>query len=167
VNEALPDPHALSIDLPDETHTQALAQALAPCIIRDAAANGARIHLRGDLGAGKTSFVRALLRAAGVAGRIKSPSYALLETYKVSSLYFYHIDFYRFEHGTDWLDAGFGDLLQERAVILIEWPQQAGGSLPPPDLDVQLDYVACGRRATLTAHSTQGSAWLHPLASHL
>jgi len=121
-----------TLDLPDEPHTQALAQTLAPHLMRDAVAHGARIHLRGDLGAGKTSFVRALLRACGVAGRIKSPSYALLESYKVSNLYFYHLDFYRFEAESDWRDAGFGDVLQERAVILIEWPEQAGAPPPPP-----------------------------------
>jgi len=155
-----------TLDLPNETHTQALAQTLAPHLIQDAIRNGARIHLRGDLGAGKTSFARALLRACGVAGRIKSPSYALLESYKVSNLYFYHLDFYRFEAQADWLDAGFGDILQERAVVLIEWPEQAGGLLPAPDLDILLDYAGTGRRATLTAHSTQGSTWLHPLTIH-
>jgi len=154
---------SLTRDLPDETHTQALAQALAPRLVHDARTHGARIHLRGDLGAGKTSFARALLRACGVAGRIKSPSYALLESYKVSNLYFYHLDFYRFEAQTDWRDAGFGDIMQERAVILIEWPEQAGDHLPLPDLDIHLDYVGTGRQATLTAHSTQGSAWLHHL----
>jgi len=159
-------PFALcTLDLPDETCTQALAQALAPRLIHDAARHGVRIHLRGNLGAGKTSFARALLRACGVIGRIKSPSYALLESYKVSNLYFYHLDFYRFESSTDWLDAGFGDIVQERAVILIEWPEQAGGLLPVPDLDIHLDYAGTGRRATLTAHSTQGQAWLHPLTN--
>jgi len=154
-----------TLDLPDETHTQALAQTLAPHLMRDAAVRGARIHLRGDLGAGKTSFARALLRACGVAGRIKSPSYALLESYKVSNLYFYHLDFYRFDSASDWRDAGFGDVLQERAAILIEWPEQAGTRLPPPDLDIHLDYAGAGRQATLTAYSTQGSAWLSPLAT--
>jgi len=154
---------SLALDLPDETYTQTLAQTLAPRLTQDASQHGARIHLRGDLGAGKTSFARALLRACGVAGRIKSPSYALLESYKVSNLYFYHLDFYRFEAETDWRDAGFGDILQERAVVLIEWPEQAGDHLPLPDLDIHLAYAGTGRRATLTAHGTQGSAWLHHL----
>src|SRR5690625_4664070 len=103
-------PPSLSFDLANETATEHLAQQLAPllcgtnttCQDRNP---GGRIHLRGDLGAGKTSLVRALLRAAGVTGRIKSPSYALLESYNVSNLYFYHLDFYRFSKSDEWVDA--------------------------------------------------------------
>jgi len=153
----------LALDLPDEIHTHSLAHSLAARLAPDI--HGVRLYLRGDLGAGKTSFARAFLRACGVEGRIKSPSYALLESYKVSNLYFYHLDFYRFEDPRDWLDAGFGDLLQERAVVLIEWPERAGDTLPPPDLDIHLDYAQPGRRATLTAYSTQGNAWLHQTAT--
>jgi len=124
---------------------------------------GGRIHLRGDLGAGKTAFVRALLRACGIRGRIKSPSYALLESYKVSNLYFYHFDFYRFSDPREWLDAGFRDLLREDAVVLIEWPERAEGLLPPPDLDISLAYAGQGRDAGLTAYTARGQAWLNIL----
>src|SRR5690554_1035394 len=91
----------LTLDLPDEEATERLAARLAPMLCGTHPAltglgAGGRIHLRGDLGAGKTTFARALLRAAGIKGRIKSPSYALLESYNLSSLYFYHLDFYRF-----------------------------------------------------------------------
>src|SRR3546814_2715351 len=78
---------------------------------------GGRIHLHGELGAGKTSFVRALLRAAGITGRIKSPSYSLLESYNLFNLYFYHLDFYRFSDPREWLDAGLRDILQKEAVV--------------------------------------------------
>jgi len=160
--------HTYALDLPGEAYTQALAQALAPWLQTRHAGDAAPqssvcIHLRGELGAGKTSFVRALLRACGVQGRIKSPSYALLESYKVSNIYFYHLDFYRFGESGEWRDAGFVELFQEQAVILIEWPEQAGDTLPVPDMDVHLAYTACGRRATLTAHSPQGIAWLNTL----
>jgi len=98
----------LSLFLPDEAATDVLARALAtlvfqtihraasPAIAHDKPSNGVAIYLQGNLGAGKTAFARAFLQQCGVKGRIKSPSYALLESYKVSSLYFYHIDFYRF-----------------------------------------------------------------------
>lgn len=167
-----PAPASLTIDLPDEGHTEALARALAPLLdgsdpALPQGAPGGRIHLRGELGAGKTCFARALLRACGITGRIKSPSYALLETYKVSNLYFYHLDFYRFGNTQDWLDAGFRDILHENAVVLIEWPEQAGALLAPPDLDVQLDYAAAARRATLTAHSNRGTLWLNLLAPRM
>ncbi|MGP1615985.1 MAG: tRNA (adenosine(37)-N6)-threonylcarbamoyltransferase complex ATPase subunit type 1 TsaE [Pollutimonas bauzanensis] len=158
-----------SLDLPDENATIALAAALAPMLCGTHPAigpsqRGGRIHLRGDLGAGKTSFARAFLRAAGITGRIKSPSYALLESYNLSNLYFYHLDFYRFSDPREWLDAGFRDILQKRAVVLIEWPEQAGDLLPPPDLDINLEYADNGRHASLTAHSNKGKLWLTTLA---
>jgi len=149
--------------LPDEDATVALAQRLAGLACGrtpGGPAAGGRIHLRGELGAGKTSLARALLRASGVTGRIKSPSYALLESYNVSNLYFYHLDFYRFSDAHEWRDAGFDELLDEHAVVLIEWPEQAGTRLPPPDLDIRLEYAGAGRHARLTACSEKGQQWL-------
>jgi len=153
------------LKLADEAATEALAASFAPLLCGQHAGiePGGRIHLRGDLGAGKTSFVRAFLRAAGIQGRIKSPSYALLESYNLSRLHFYHLDFYRFSETHEWLDAGFRDILQENAVVLIEWPEQAGPLLPPPDLDIYIDHEDEGRSAALTAHSDKGSLWLTTL----
>ncbi len=93
-------------------------------------------------------------------GRIKSPSYALLESYNVSNLYFYHFDFYRFSDAHEWREAGFDELLDDRAIVLIEWPEQAGTRLPPPDLDIRLEYAGTGRHARLTACSEKGQQWL-------
>ncbi|HEY9281332.1 MAG TPA: tRNA (adenosine(37)-N6)-threonylcarbamoyltransferase complex ATPase subunit type 1 TsaE [Eoetvoesiella sp.] len=159
----------VDIYLADEEETSALARQLAPmlCGTHPAippAERGGRIHLLGDLGAGKTSFTRALLREAGISGRIKSPSYALLETYKLSNLYFYHLDFYRFSDPREWIDAGFRDILKKEAVVLIEWPERAGSLLPPPDLEISLAYADPGRQARLTAHSNKGKLWLTTLA---
>ena len=158
--------HTLTLSLPDEDATTALAERLAPLLGGQVPGvpTGGRIHLHGDLGAGKTHFVRALLRACGVTGRIKSPSYALLESYKVSSLYFYHLDFYRFSDPREWVDAGFRDILQDNAVVLIEWPEKAGSLLPEPDLDLHLDYCGDGRLATLDARSAKGTLWITTLA---
>ncbi len=155
----------VSLRLPDEDSTVGLAASFSPllCGRYPDIEPGGRIHLRGDLGAGKTSFVRAFLRAAGVQGRIKSPSYALLESYNLSSLHFYHLDFYRFSDAREWLDAGFRDILQENAIVLIEWPEQAGSLLPPPDLDIRIEHEDEGRSAVLTAHSDKGSLWLTTL----
>lgn len=155
----------VTLFLPDEQATCDLATQLAPLLcatdhrIPDSTPGG-RIHLRGDLGAGKTSFARGLLRACGITGRIKSPSYALLESYNVSNLYFYHLDFYRFRDSLEWVDAGFRDILQDDNVVLIEWPERAGDVLPAPDLDIRFDYSGSGRQATLTAHSDKGTLWL-------
>nr|WP_321301243.1 tRNA (adenosine(37)-N6)-threonylcarbamoyltransferase complex ATPase subunit type 1 TsaE [Alcaligenes faecalis] len=160
---------ALTLSLPDEDATTALAERLAPLLSGQVPGvpTSGRIHLHGDLGAGKTHFVRALLRACGVTGRIKSPSYALLESYKVSSLYFYHLDFYRFSDPREWVDAGFRDILQDNAVVLIEWPEKAGDLLPEPDLDLHLDYCGDGRLATLDARSAKGTLWITTLAPSL
>ncbi|ARP91562.1 tRNA (adenosine(37)-N6)-threonylcarbamoyltransferase complex ATPase subunit type 1 TsaE [Bordetella genomosp. 9] len=157
-------PRSLTLHLPDEAATDALAHRLAPLLNGAAGAPaGGRVHLSGDLGAGKTAFVRALLRQSGIQGRIKSPSYALLETYKVSNLYFYHFDFYRFSDPREWLDAGFRDLLRDDAVVLIEWPEKAEGLLPPPDLHISLAYAGPGRDATLTAYTARGQLWLNAI----
>jgi len=161
----------LSRHLPNQAATEALAQHLTPLLIT--APKGGRIYLRGDLGAGKTTLARALLRAGGVTGRIKSPSYALLESYKVSNLYFHHFDFYRFGDPQEWLDAGFRDLLADEAIVLIEWPERAAGLLPAPDLDIALAYAQSdptlgtdpGRTATLDAYTKKGQTWLHALST--
>ena len=165
----------LSINLENEVQTQNLATNLATVIFDipnqepsklisiinnlNQSIKG-QIYLRGDLGAGKTCFTRAFLQACGVKGRIKSPSYTLVESYKVSNLYLYHFDFYRFSDAHEWRDAGFDELLAQDAISLIEWPEQAGGSLPAPDLDIHLEYAGDGRLATLTAQSTKGKKWL-------
>lgn len=162
----------ISLALPDEAATDNLGQALAfiaadlqPSTsgVRPGPDAGGRIHLQGDLGAGKTSLVRALLRQCGVSGRIKSPSYALLESYEVSNLYLYHLDFYRFSDPAEWLDAGFKDLLNHQSLVLIEWPERAGDLLGYPDLLIQLIYANQGRIATLSAYTVKGLKWIDAL----
>jgi len=169
----------LSLFLPDEAATADLARTVAtlvlqtmlsdtntaasPAIAHDGPSNGVAIYLQGNLGAGKTAFARAFLQQCGVRGRIKSPSYALLESYKVSSLYFYHIDFYRFNDPREWEDAGFRDLFRPNAVVLIEWPEKAAGLLPSPDLHISLQYESEGRTAGLRAETKRGQQWLKTL----
>lgn len=152
-------PHAIAkLALPDEAATESLAQRLSPLVRQ-----GGRIHLSGSLGAGKTTFARALLRACGISGRIKSPTFALVEVYEVSNLYCYHFDFYRFTDPREWLDAGFRDALKDDALVLIEWAEKAGEALPPPDMEIALDVDGDGRLATLTASSERGRSWLSAL----
>jgi len=151
----------ITVDLPNEAATEQLAQRLAPLV-----ADGGRIHLSGDLGAGKTTFARALLRACGIKGRIKSPTFSLVEVYEDSNLYFYHFDFYRFSDPREWLDAGFREAMHERALVLIEWAEKAGAELPAPDLEIKLQPTANDARiATLTAYSEQGKSWITALFS--
>ncbi|KGF26271.1 MULTISPECIES: tRNA (adenosine(37)-N6)-threonylcarbamoyltransferase complex ATPase subunit type 1 TsaE [Oligella] len=160
--------------LADEAASCALANNLAKSIFPNLSEgyeldlsdfSGARIYLHGDLGAGKTTFARAFLRALGVKGRIKSPSYTLLESYNVSSLYLYHFDFYRFNDSDEWQEAGFEEQLLERAVVLVEWSEKANEQLPPPDLRLDLTYQEAGREAVLSAVTDKGKQWLNNLNS--
>lgn len=162
--------------LADEAATDTLAQAMANIlnayISKSYEDNGAlkeafHIHLKGDLGAGKTAFARAFLRAMGVTGRIKSPTYTLLESYNVSRLYLYHFDFYRFNESSEWQEAGFRENLLENAVVLIEWPEKADKSLPPPDVLVHLQYQDLGRLAELQAYSEKGQQWIAQVKTKL
>ena len=124
---------------------------------------GMVVHLRGELGAGKTSIARAILRGVGYAGKVKSPTYALVELYKISRLYLYHFDFYRLEDPHAWIDAGFREYFNEQAICLVEWPEKAGGLLPPADIEIQLDIRAHGRDARISAHTESGRRCLSTL----
>jgi tRNA threonylcarbamoyladenosine biosynthesis protein TsaE len=95
-------------------------------------APGVVVWLDGDLGAGKTTLVRALLRACGHTGPVKSPTYTLVEIYVISRIYWYHFDFYRFNFPEEFLDAGLGEYFRDDAVCLVEWPEKAVGYLPQP-----------------------------------
>jgi len=147
-----------TLTLPDESATLALGAALAPHV-----GPGLVVTLRGELGAGKTTLVRGLLRALGHAGRVKSPTYALVEVYEVSRLSLYHFDFYRFHDPSEWIDAGFRDVFNGQNICLIEWPERAGGQLPPADLEIALETKEPGRLATLAALSPRGERLLAAL----
>jgi tRNA threonylcarbamoyladenosine biosynthesis protein TsaE len=142
---------------PDEQATQAFAAALA----RQQALGDAFIELHGDLGAGKTTLVRHLLHALGVTGRVKSPTYAVVEAYELPDLPIWHFDFYRFHDPSEWRDAGFRDIFASKGLKLAEWPDKAAGFLPRADLVIALELVdENSRRATLRAQSATGRALL-------
>ena len=123
---------------PDEAATQSFAKALAA----HSAINNMAIELHGDLGAGKTTFVRHLLAALGVQGRVKSPTYAVVETYLLASgTNVWHFDFYRFNDPREWDDAGFRDMFASVGLKLIEWPEKAGEYLPQCDLALAIDVL--------------------------
>jgi tRNA threonylcarbamoyladenosine biosynthesis protein TsaE len=144
-----------SLELPDEAATLRLGAALAPGI-----APGRVLHLIGELGTGKTTLVRGLLRALGYPGRVKSPTYPLVELYVVSSLHLYHFDFYRFKNEAEWQDSGFREYFSAQSACVVEWPERAGGLLPPPSLAIRLEIAGAGRRAWLSAPSPAGTGWL-------
>ncbi len=140
--------------LPDAVATERAGAALAGAL-----AGGMVIALHGDLGAGKTTLVRGVLRALGWSGAVKSPTYTLVEYYAVSSLYLYHFDFYRFADPSEWETAGLAECFRNDSVCLVEWPERVGGLLPAADLDVTLTHRAPdadGRELTLSATSAAG-----------
>ncbi|PYO81661.1 MAG: tRNA (adenosine(37)-N6)-threonylcarbamoyltransferase complex ATPase subunit type 1 TsaE [Gemmatimonadetes bacterium] len=145
----------VDISLPDAAATLRVGEALAGGV-----AAGRVLHLRGELGTGKTTVVRGLLRVLGFTGRVKSPSYTLVEPYSISSLNLYHFDFYRFKDQTEWLSSGFREYFNADSVCLVEWPERAGTLLAPPDLDLALEFAGEGRRAILQSHSRTGELWL-------
>src|SRR5918996_6210628 len=148
----------LDLKLPDAAATLRLGEALAAGI-----APGRVLFISGDLGAGKTTLVRGLLRGLGYAGRAKSPTYALVEPYTFSSLHLYHFDFYRFKDHSEWLNSGFREHFNPGSLCVVEWPEKAGDLLSPPDLHIKLDFDGQARRARLEARSRAGEAWLSSL----
>ena len=131
-----------TVDWPDEAACAAFAASLAA----HRALGDAYIELHGPLGAGKTTFVRHLLRALGVGGRIKSPTYAVLEPYALPGLTVSHFDFYRFSDPREWADAGFREIFAAPGLKLAEWPDRAAAMLPPPDLRLDIEPLDGDRR---------------------
>lgn len=148
--------------LKDEAGTQALGAALARVLV-----SGLALHLHGDLGAGKTFLTRALLHALGYEGRVKSPTYTLVEPYAIAvngkPVELMHFDLYRMGSPEEFIDAGFREHFGTDKICIVEWPEQAAGVLPPADIDVFLSAKGEGRAVELRAHSDLGASCLEKL----
>lgn len=146
--------------LPDEAATLQLAGAWAASLAAPLV-----VYLHGDLGAGKTTFTRGLLRGLGHTGAVKSPTYAVVESYPLAGFTLHHFDLYRFAAPEEWEDAGLNDLFSDRSICLIEWPQQGGEFVPHPDLTLSLTHHEGGRQFTAQVHTPAGQqsldAWLN------
>ncbi len=153
----------ISLLLADEIATVTFAAHLAPTIKA-----GIVIYLRGDLGAGKTTLVRALMHAMGHTGRVSSPTYSLLESYQIGKLHLRHFDLYRFNDASEWEAAGFRDEFNGENVCLIEWPERAQHLIPMADMEITLEVsitaTGCnGRNLTVRAISQTGLECLNLL----
>jgi len=124
---------------------------------------GTIIFLSGNLGSGKTTLARGILRGLGYDGKVKSPTYTLVELYKLSRLDLYHFDLYRFNDPQEWADAGFRDSFGSGNVCLVEWPERGGDLLPRPDLRIELSVEREGRRIRVCADSESGRNCLKQL----
>ncbi len=148
--------------LKDETHTRMLGEALAHTL-----KNGLKIYLHGDLGAGKTTLTRAMLKMAGYSGKVKSPTYTLVESYAIELnghlVDLFHFDLYRMGSPNEFLDAGFREYLNEKTICIIEWAEKAETELPSPDLAIWLEVTENGRTANLVASSEKGKHCLKKL----
>ena len=141
----------LTRNLPAEADTLAFGTALAAAL-----EPGLVIYLSGELGAGKTTLARGVLRGLGHSGKVKSPSFALVEPYIFSRLYLYHFDFYRFTDPRELGDAGFRDYFNPDSVCLVEWPELAAGVVPSADIKITLKLADVGRELEIDADTEAG-----------
>ena len=147
------------LQLNDAGATDALGAALARAC-PSGTRNSLVFYLTGELGAGKTTCVRSLLRALGVEGLIRSPTYTLVETYETRAIACVHVDLYRLQGPADVDALGLRDYLDTPCLLLVEWPEKGGAALPAPDLELTLTYSGDSRHARLHAYSASGQRWL-------
>lgn len=151
--------------IPTAEAQQALGGAVAEAVRAARIEQTFIIYLRGELGVGKTTWVRGFIRGFGYHGRVPSPTYTLIESYEFGQRQLYHLDLYRLADAEELEWLGLRDLLEADAVALIEWPERGEGVLPAPDLEIDITYQAPARRIRLTARSESGRQVLHCLAA--
>ncbi len=142
--------------LSDETQTRAAGMALGHALVGCSSPKAMIVTLQGDLGAGKTTLVSALLHGMGHVGQVPSPTYTLIEPYELAGRNLFHLDLYRLTDPQQLEDLGWRDLLQPGAILFVEWPERVGGYLPTADLSVRLDYpdgLTSGRQLVLKTNS--------------
>ncbi len=144
--------------VPDEQGMESLGAALAPRLRA-----GQAIFLHGELGAGKTTMVRGVLRGLGYAGSVKSPTYTLVEPYDFGDFRMYHFDLYRMEDPEELEFLGIRDYFQGQGVCIVEWPERGVGILPRPDVDVFIGRVDHARSVRLVSNSDDGAVLLSGL----
>jgi tRNA threonylcarbamoyladenosine biosynthesis protein TsaE len=150
----------VELNLADEAATNCAGGALARGL-PELTAHGLLFTLSGELGSGKTTLARALLRALGVTGTIRSPTFTLVEPYETARGVVHHLDLYRLAPGAAALEGlGYRDLRGLPGLVLVEWPERAGVALGAPDLTARLDHQGTGRRISLAAHGESGRRWL-------
>lgn len=141
--------------LADEVATHHLGRQVAAMLHA-----GLTVYLSGDLGAGKTTLTRGILHGLGYTHIVKSPTYNLVEIYKISRLYLYHFDFYRFNDCLEWEEAGFREYFNASSICLVEWPEKAGEMLPRADLHIFLKILTTGRNIEIQAGTKTGKQCL-------
>jgi tRNA threonylcarbamoyladenosine biosynthesis protein TsaE len=154
----------LELRLADSSATEALGTALARSYVRRGRGSAA-MYFEGELGAGKTTCVRSLLRTLGVTGLIRSPTYTLVEVYPLDGLTCVHVDLYRLRDVGEVAELGLRDYLDGDCLLLVEWPDKGRAVLPSADLDFILEYQDVSRACRLEARSGRGQEWLADLVN--
>jgi tRNA threonylcarbamoyladenosine biosynthesis protein TsaE len=149
----------LELSLPDSGATEAFGRALAGALPATTA-TGAVVYLQGELGAGKTTTVRSLLQALGVTGKVRSPTYTLIDTYVLPALTCVHIDLYRLQSLNEVEELGIRDIAGPASLMLIEWPEKGLGAIPPADLLLTLVYAGEARQVSIETQSGFADAWV-------
>ncbi|GEK78488.1 tRNA (adenosine(37)-N6)-threonylcarbamoyltransferase complex ATPase subunit type 1 TsaE [Pseudoalteromonas atlantica] len=146
--------------LNDEIATVAMGNKVAAIIEQ-----GAVIYLHGDLGAGKTTFTRGVVQGFGHTGKVKSPTYTLVEPYELTRANVYHFDLYRLGDPEELEYMGIRDYFSEQAICIVEWPEKGGEFIPVPDLDITLSYVGDERKIVINSASERGIAIVEKLTN--
>lgn len=146
--------------LNDEIATVAMGNKVTAIIEQ-----GAVIYLHGDLGAGKTTFTRGVVQGFGHTGKVKSPTYTLVEPYELTRANVYHFDLYRLGDPEELEYMGIRDYFSEQAICIVEWPEKGGEFIPVPDLDITLSYVGDERKIVINSASERGIAIVEKLTN--
>jgi tRNA threonylcarbamoyladenosine biosynthesis protein TsaE len=159
----------IRLHLRDAAATRAFGARLAVALCDPGVQTPLLVGLSGELGAGKTTLVGGLLEALGHEGPVRSPTYSLVEPYRLAGRDVCHCDLYRLRDPEELEDLGLRDLMRSGSVLLVEWPERAGGRLRPADLSLQLTYAECdsrepGRSVEVTAATEAGATVLRRLA---
>ncbi|MEI7916780.1 MAG: tRNA (adenosine(37)-N6)-threonylcarbamoyltransferase complex ATPase subunit type 1 TsaE [Methylophilaceae bacterium] len=157
--------HDITLNLGDEQATLNLGASFSSSLVP-----GVTVYLHGDLGAGKTTFVRGVLNGLGFIGKVKSPTYTLVEPYQLSisevNTNLYHFDLYRFIDEEEWDVAGFREYFNPSSICLVEWSAKAGNLIPTADIDLYLTLVGTGRSARLIGNTFVGKKCLEHYLSY-